>query len=140
MNNNNESSSNTITPGMTATISITVTESLTARAVGSGSEPVFATPMMIALMEQAACKAIEPGLGLGQTSVGTHIEASHLAPSPIGSEVSATATVTNISGKKVEFSVCAKDQSGEIGHGSHSRGIVDVEKFNKKALERQKQV
>ena len=93
---------------------------------------VFATPMMIALMEQAACKCLEEGLGPGQTSVGTEISASHTAASPLGAEITATATIESIIGRKIGFAVSARDQSGEIGNGKHARVIVDAERFMEK--------
>ena len=118
-----------ISAGTTATISTTVDESNTARAVGSGSLDVFATPMMIALMERAACAVLSEALPTGQTSVGTQISVSHTAASPLGSTITATATVTNVNGRKIEFSVSASDGVGEIGNGTHTRVIVDEAKF-----------
>lgn len=125
-----------ITVGKTATIKTKVNESNTARTVGSGSLDVFATPMMIALMEGAACEALAEALETGQTSVGTQINVSHTAATPLGSTVTATATITNISGRKVEFTVAASDDIGEIGNGTHVRFIVDEAKFMAKTNER----
>ena len=127
----------TNTPGLplgkTATACTTVNENNTANAVWSGALEVFATPMMIALMEQAACEYLADGMVPGQTSVGTEINVSHTAASPIGTEIIATATIEAIFGRKVEFTVTASDSSGEIGRGKHTRFIVDTEKFMKKA-------
>ena len=114
--------------GKTAAVSVTVNESNTARGVGSGSLDVFATPMMIALMERAACEAL-PEVGPGKTSVGTWIGVSHTAATPLGSEVTATATVTNVDGRKIEFAVTAHDGTNEIGNGTHTRVVVDEAKF-----------
>jgi predicted thioesterase len=122
--------------GKTAIMTATVNESNTARAVGSGSTDVFATPMMVALMECAACQALSDVLEVGQTSVGAEIRVSHTAASPLGSLVTATATVTSISGRKIEFAVTASDGVSEIGKGTHIRVIVDEAKFMAKAKER----
>ena len=118
-----------ITVGKTATMKTTVNEGATAKAVGSGSLDVFATPMMVALMEHAACEALSDALEAGQTSVGTQIDVSHTAASPLGSVITATATVTDVGGRKVEFAVTASDGAGEIGSGTHARFIVDETKF-----------
>ena len=125
-----------ITIGKTAAIRTTVDENNTARAVGSGSLDVFATPMMIALMEGAACEALSDVLEAGQTSVGTHIDVSHTAASPLGSVITASATITGTSGRKIEFAVTASDGTGEIGNGTHIRFIVDETKFMAKVNER----
>jgi len=82
-----------IQTGKTATISKTVTEKLTAKHIGSGSLEVFATPMLVALMEEAACECLTNSLESGQTSVGTIISVSHTAASPVGAVISATATI-----------------------------------------------
>jgi len=122
-----------ITLGKTATVRTTVTETNTAKAVGSGSLDVFATPMMIALMERAACACLADGLEPGQTSVGTQINVSHIAASPVGTEVTATATIEYVFGRKVEFKVTVADESKEIGNGKHTRVIVDAGRFMEKA-------
>ena len=124
--------------GKTATASSAVNEGSTARAVGSGDLDVFATPMMVALMERAACEALHGALEAGQTSVGTQISVSHTAASPLGSVITATATVTSATGRRVEFAVAASDEAGEIGSGTHVRVIVDEAKFMTKALETRK--
>ena len=122
-----------ITTGKTADVKATVHEGNTARAVGSGSLDVFATPMMIALMERAACEVLSDALETGQTSVGTQINVSHTAASPVGAVITATATITNADGRKIEFAVTANDDAGEIGNGTHTRVIVDEKKFMAKA-------
>ena len=113
--------------GKTAAVTTKVNETNTAKAVGSGSLDVFATPMMIALMERAACECL--ALGNGQTSVGIAINVKHTAASPLGVSVTATAAVTALAGRKVEFEVAARDDAGEIGRGTHTRFIVDRERF-----------
>ena len=122
-----------ITLGKTASVSTIVADANTAKAVGSGSLDVFATPMMIALMERAACECLADGLEPGQTSVGTQINVSHIAASPVGAEISATATIECVFGRKVEFWVTAADGTNEIGDGKHTRMIVDAGRFIAKA-------
>ena len=119
--------------GKTATVKAVVNEKNTASAFLSGSLDVFATPMMIGLMEQAACECLANALEPGLTSVGTEINVSHTAASPLGMEITATATIESVLGRKIEFSVTANDTSGEIGRGKHTRAIVDIERFMKKA-------
>lgn len=118
-----------IQEGLTHTSQLTVSEAVTAIEMGSGDLPVLATPAMMALMENAAMLAVAPHLPEGSTTVGGHISASHIKPTPIGETVTATATVTKVDGKKIEFEV--KAQWGDIllGEGSHLRFIVDREKF-----------
>ena len=123
-----------ITLGKTATVSTIVTENNTAKAIGSGSLEVFATPMMIALMEKAACEVLTDAMNSGQTSVGTSIKVNHTSPSPIGMEITATATISFVQGCKITFDVIAHDKSREIGKGTHIRMIVDEKKFMSKAM------
>ena len=118
--------------GMKYTAKITVEEKDTAKEVGSGTLLVLATPKMIALMEEAAYKAIESGLEEGTTSVGTLMNVKHLAATPVGMKVSATATVTGVDGRKIEFLVEAYDEAGKIGEGTHERFIVAEKKFVEK--------
>lgn len=115
--------------GKTATVTTTVTDKNTAKAVGSGNLDVFATPMMIALMEQAACECLADALEPGQSSVGTQINVAHKAATPLGAKVTATATIENIDGRKISFMVTAHDGTNEIGNGTHERFLVDVARF-----------
>ncbi|MDR1532086.1 MAG: thioesterase family protein [Clostridiales bacterium] len=119
--------------GKTVSVTDTVTENNTARALGSGSLDVFATPAMAALMEHAARECLSAALTDGQTSVGARINVAHTAASPVGAEITATAAITGIDGRKVEFDVSAADGAGEVGKGTHTRYIVDAEKFMTKA-------
>lgn len=109
----------------------TVTEELTAAAVGSGALPVFGTPFMAAMMENAAMTCLQNFLEEGQGSVGTHLEISHDAPTPIGMNVWAEAEITAVSenGKMVDFTVKAWDEKGAIGSGTHTRAIIKNDKF-----------
>ena len=115
--------------GLKFTVKITVEEKDTAKAVGSGTLAVLATPRMIALMEEAAYKCIGDSLEGDSTSVGTLMEVKHLAATPVGMEVTATAEVTAVEGRRVCFKVEAYDEAGIIGEGTHERFIVFAEKF-----------
>lgn len=117
---------------LTHTSELTVKESDTAAQIGSGDMPVLATPAMLALMENAAMLAVANTLTEGQTTVGGHIESSHLKPTPIGHTVKAVAEVTRQEGRKIEFKVTAYDGETLIGEGTHLRFIVDREKFMSK--------
>ena len=108
---------------------LTVTEAVTAISVGSGDMPVLATPMLLALMENAAMLAVKEALPEGCTTVGGHIASSHLKPSKIGDVVMAEAEVTKVEGKKIEFKVAAYSGETLLGEGTHLRFIVEREKF-----------
>ncbi len=110
-----------------------VSEANTAAAIGSGLVPVFATPHMIALMENAAANSLLPYLAPDEGSVGTHLDVSHSAATPIGMMVWAVTEVTAVDGKKITFDVAAYDERGEIGHGTHERFIIKPERFLAKA-------
>jgi len=118
-----------LTIGKSATVTTTVSDANTAKAVGSGSLDVFSTPMMIALMEQAACECLSGSLESGQGSVGTQINVAHTAASPLGATINATATITKIDGRKVSFEVVASDSLNQIGNGTHDRFIIDEKRF-----------
>ena len=118
-----------ITVGTKGRAEIVVTRENTAAAVGSGLVPVFGTPFMIALMENAAVDALAPYMEAGQGSVGTHLDVSHDAATPIGLKVWAEAEVTAVDGKALTFAVTAYDEAGPIGKGTHNRFIIDVERF-----------
>ena len=109
----------------------TVTQELTASAVGSGALPVFGTPFMAAMMENAAMTALQPFLEEGQGSVGTHLDIRHDSPTPVGMKVFAEAEITNLSenGRMVDFQVSAWDEKGPIGKGTHTRAIIQNERF-----------
>lgn len=115
--------------GLKGRAETTVVQENTAGAVGSGLVPVFATPCMIALVEQAAASAIQPCLGPDEGSVGTHLDVSHDAATPIGMKVWAEAEVTAVEGRKITFAVTAFDQTEVIGKGSHERFVIKPERF-----------
>lgn len=118
-----------ITVGMKAQVATLVGREDTALEVGSGSLLVYATPCMVALMEGAACEAIAEVLPEGKTSVGTALQISHLAATPVGLEVYAEAEVTEIDGNTITFRVAAFDETGKIGEGMHKRAIVTSQRF-----------
>lgn len=108
-----------------------VTEELTAAAIGSGALPVFGTPFMAAMMENAALTALQTYLEEGLGSVGTRLDITHDAPTPIGITVWAEAEIVSVSenGRMVEFKVSAWDEKGPVGAGTHTRAIIKNEKF-----------
>ena len=110
-----------------------VVQENTAAAVGSGLVPVFATPYMIALMENAAVNALTPYMEENQGTVGTHLDVSHDSATPIGMKVWAEAEVTAVDGKAVTFAVTAYDEAGVIGKGTHNRFVITVDRFLAKA-------
>jgi predicted thioesterase len=115
--------------GVTAAATVTVNQTNTAVAVGSGSLEVYSTPAMIALMEKAACECLADGLAPGQTTVGTEISVEHIAASKYDSVITAEAKIEKIFGRRIELSVAAYDGDKKIGMGNHTRFIVDSEKF-----------
>lgn len=108
---------------------LTVTYDNTAAKAGSGDQPVFATPWMVALMEEAAQSSLLPYLEQGQATVGTHLDVSHDAATPVGMKVWAESVLTEIDGRKLSFEVAAFDECGPIGKGTHERFVINKEKF-----------
>ena len=121
--------SKTIEKGMTHSVSVTVDAANTAAAVHSGELEVFATPAMIALMERAAYECVKDCLEAGKTTVGSMVNIEHLAASPVGTKITATATVESADERRINFRISASDGSGEIGAGTHTRAIVDIVRF-----------
>lgn len=119
--------------GQKGTVKDIVNDTNTAKIVGSGLLDVFATPMMVALMEKASCVAIESHLDEGMTTVGTMVNVEHLSATPIGMEITVESTVTAVDGRKISFEVTAFDEVGMIGKGTHDRFMVNAEKFTAKA-------
>ena len=93
---------------------------------------VFATPMMVTIMENAALNAIRDYLEPGESAVGTVVNVRHLAATPVGHMVTATAEVTKVDGRRIEFTVSARDEIEEIGTGTHERMVVDMARLDKK--------
>jgi len=116
-------------PGITYTAKQLVEQKDTALHYGSGLVEVFATPAMIALMENAALNTVLPYLGEEHNTVGFEVNIRHLKPTPVGMQVECTATLTEVDGKKLVFNVEAKDEEGKIGIGTHTRYIINTKKF-----------
>jgi predicted thioesterase len=128
----------TLQPGVSATLSQTVTQTMTASHVGSGSVAVLATPEIALLFEKAAVAALRDYLPKGQTSVGTKLSFSHLAPTPVGMTVNATATLIDVDGRKLTFELLASDEIEPIASGTHTRFLVDETNFTRKAQEKRR--
>jgi fluoroacetyl-CoA thioesterase len=118
-----------IQPGLVGEHAVEVDERMSAETLGSGRLPVFATPAMIALMEAAAVAAVDPLLDAGSGSVGIAIQVRHLAATLIGQQVRARAEVTGVEGLQITFLVQAWDEQELIGEGTHTRTVIDVERF-----------
>ncbi len=125
-----------ITVGMRGETSNLVEREDTALEVGSGSLLVYATPCMAALMEAAACEAIEKGLSEGETTVGIELNLKHIAATPVGLEVRATAEVAAVDGKIISFSIEAFDEAGKIGEATHKRALVNSQRFLEKTYQK----
>ncbi len=119
-------------PGLLGTATLVVGEEHTAPRVGSGRAPVFATPMMVALMEAAAVDCVERLLNEGQETLGIRIDVDHTAGTPVGLAVTATAELKEVNGRKLTFYVEARDQREVIGKGRHERIVVDEARFRAK--------
>jgi fluoroacetyl-CoA thioesterase len=100
--------------------------------------PVFATPMMIMAMENAALNAIRAYLEPGESAVGTAVDVRHLAATPVGHDVTAEAEVTHVDGRRVEFNVNARDEKEEIGRGTHERMVVDLRRLDQRLSSKSK--
>ena len=118
-----------LVPGLVGESSEVVTEALTAAAYGSGLVSAFATPAMIALMENASVAAIQKHLRAGQTSVGTEVNVKHLAATPVGMTVRARAQITAVDGRRISLQVEAWDDKEKIGEGTHVRAIIEGARF-----------
>ena len=125
----------TLEPGLTKTIAITVGASDTAAAFASGSVEVLATPRLIGLLEEAAALAVQLALPEGQTTVGTRVDMRHLAATPVGMQVTATAELIEMEGRRLRFRIQAYDAREPVAEGIHERAIIDRARF----LERVKQ-
>jgi fluoroacetyl-CoA thioesterase len=117
---------------MAGSVELVVGEEHTAPSIGSGRVHVLATPVMINLIEAAALAAIEHLLPEGYQSLGTHLDVRHLAATPVGMKVRATADVTRVDGRAVTFKVSAADEKEVIGEGTHERVVVNVAKFDQR--------
>ncbi|MHB1486809.1 MAG: thioesterase family protein [Acidimicrobiales bacterium] len=122
-----------IRPGLSARATLEVRSGDTANQLGSGDVDVLATPILIALCEQASYLAAAPELGPGMTTVGMRVQFDHLAPVAVGGMVTAEATLDKIEGRRLTFTVSASDRAGLVGAGKVTRVVVEVEHFLKKA-------
>ncbi len=118
--------------GLTGSAEITVQDADTAPRIGSGRVAVLATPVMINLMEAAALNAVERLLPFGHQSLGTKLEVGHYAATPVGMHLRATAELTKIDGRTLEFRVEAFDDRERVGDGAHSRVVVNVARFDER--------
>ena len=121
-----------LTAGLTGSAQIRVAEEHTAPRVGSGKVHVLATPVMINVIEAAALAAIEHLLAPGYQSLGTRLDVRHIAATPVGMKVTASAKVTRVEGRTVTFQVEARDEKDLIGEGTHERVVVNVAKFDER--------
>ncbi len=129
----------TIPIGTKATATLVVKpEHLASRFKDSMLPAVFATPMMILVMENAALDAIKPYLEPGESAVGTSVDVKHLSATPVGHEVRATAEVVRVEGKRIDYVVSASDEQGEIGKGTHQRIVIDLASFNERLARKSK--
>jgi predicted thioesterase len=124
-----DSTSAPLVPGLTGEATVRVSETHTAAALGSGNVNVFSTPALIALLEAAAIAALDGHLPPGQTSVGTRLDVRHLAATPVGMTVRATATLIQVDGRRLVFEVEAHDDVEQVGAGTHERFVVDKARF-----------
>lgn len=106
-----------------------VTEADTARSLGSGSVDVLGSPRLVALCEEACCRAVDHLLAPGLTTVGMRVQFDHLQPTPVGAEVLAEATLEKIDGRRLKFTVSASDSGGLVAAGKITRVLVDVDRF-----------
>jgi len=115
--------------GMRGEAALTVGEAQTAAAFGAGGVRVLGTPVMIGLMENAAWRLAQPELDAGETTVGTLVNVRHLAATPVGGHVVATAELIEVDGRRLVFRVSARDERGPIGEGIHERARVQLDRF-----------
>ncbi len=115
--------------GMRGDAKLVVTDADTARALGSGVVDVLGSPRLVALCEEACCKALENSLDEGATTVGMRIQFDHLQPTPIGAEVIAEAVLEKIDGRRLKFTVSASDPGGLVAAGKITRVVVDIDRF-----------
>lgn len=122
--------------GGTGTASLLVADEHTASSVGSGKIHVMATPVMINLIEAAALDACEKWLPPGYQSLGTHLDVSHIAATPVGMRATATAEVIAVEGRNIRFKVSARDERDLIGEGLHERVVVNAERYYQRVQEK----
>ena len=119
--------------GIKNKMEIVVTEDRTAKAMGSGELPVFATPAMIALVEETCWRSVADELESGQGTVGTMLDVRHVSATPVGMKVWCESELVGVDGRKLTFSVKVFDEAGLVGEGTHERFIIDNKRFLEKA-------
>jgi fluoroacetyl-CoA thioesterase len=136
--------SDPIQPGLQGEVRLVVAEEHTAQHLGSGSVKVLATPQMVLLMERAGVEAVDHLLPEGYRTVGAHLNVRHLAPTPIGFEVTATAELIEVQGRRLTFHVQVRDVAPNqkpmtaqlVGDGTHQRAIINVDRFSERVAQR----
>jgi fluoroacetyl-CoA thioesterase len=126
-------------------VQLVVAPEHTAQHLGSGAVQVLATPQMVLLIERAAVAAVDPLLPAGYRSVGTHLDVQHLAPTPLGFEVTATAELVEVEGRRLTFRVQVhdrppggtSDRTELVGEGTHGRAVVDLRRFGERVAQKQ---
>ncbi len=131
---------NSLKEGLVNTEQVVVTEELTAQKIGSGLLPVYATPMMIALMENTCAKCAQPFLNKDEGTVGISVEIKHTRATPVGQTVVCHCRLVQIDRRRLVFEVKCEDDLGEIGSGKHERFVIDNQKFMQKIEESRKSV
>jgi predicted thioesterase len=125
-----------VRPGLRGEVRLVVAEEHTAQHLGSGGVRVLATPQMVLLMERAGVAAVDHLLPEGYLTVGGHLDVRHLAPTPTGFEVRATAELVDVDGRKLDFRVEVHDGVELVGTGSHQRFIVDLVRFGQRVADK----
>jgi predicted thioesterase len=125
-----------IRPGLKGEARLVVAEEHTAQHLGSGSVRVLATPQMVVLMERAGVAAVDHLLPAGSRTVGAQLDVRHLAPTPVGFEVTATAKLVAVDGRQLTFRVQVRDEVEVVGEGTHQRIIVDLERFGQRVAQK----
>jgi fluoroacetyl-CoA thioesterase len=125
-----------IQPGLKGTVRLVVAEEHTAKHLGSGGVYVLATPQMVLLMERAGVAAIDHLLPEGYLTVGAHLDVRHLAPTPVGFEVVATAELIEVEGRRLTFRVQVHDEIELVGDGTHERVIISMQRFEERVAQK----
>jgi fluoroacetyl-CoA thioesterase len=125
-----------IEPGLRGEVSLVVAEEHTAKHLGSGGVQVLATPQMVLMMERASVAAVDPLLPEGYRTVGVGLDIRHLAPTPLGFEVKATAELIEVEGRRLLFRVEVHDGVEVVGQGTHERAIINVQRFGERVAQK----
>lgn len=126
-------------PGIKGNSELIVSEAFTAEKMGSGTLPVFATPAMIALIEETAWKSVQEYLPKGSGTVGTKVEVSHVSATPLGMKVFCETELVEADGRRLRFQVSVWDEAGPIGEGVHERFVIEEGRFLEKAIKKRKE-